>query len=409
MDVLSKLNILSAAAKYDVSCASSGSVRTNTKGVGNTYKAGICHTWTDDGRCISLLKVLFTNYCIYDCAYCYNRRSNDIPRASFTPQEIADLTIAFYRRNYIEGLFLSSAIMKSADFTLEMMLEAVRILRFRYDFNGYIHMKVIPKADDRLIHLAGLLADRMSVNIELPTQQSLKRLACEKDFDVIFNHMGFIDNRIIENTEERKKHKKIERFTPAGQSTQLIIGASPETDYDILMLSKRLYNQYHLKRVYYSAYCHVNDDSRLPALSKPPLLREHRLYQADWLMRFYGFAAEEIIDKDEPHLNEQLDPKVNWALKHPEFFPVDVQKACYETLLRVPGIGLKSAKRIIAVRRYSTLDTKSLIKLGVVFKRAKYFITCNGKRLIDDCGDISKKIVTPDKEIKTISNQIALF
>lgn len=409
MDVLDKLNILSAAAKYDVSCASSGSVRANSNGLGNTYKSGICHTWTDDGRCISLLKVLFTNYCIYDCAYCYNRRSNDIPRASFTPQEIADLTIAFYRRNFIEGLFLSSAVMKSADFTMEMMLEAIKILRFKNNFNGYIHIKAIPRAEERLIHIAGLLSDRMSVNIELPTQESLQRLACEKNQDVILSHMEYIGNNIIENMQERKKNKKIERFVPAGQSTQLIIGASPETDYDILMLSKRLYNRYHLKRVYYSAYCHVNEDSRLPALTKPPLLREHRLYQADWLMRFYGFDAEEIIDIKEPNLSGAFDPKVNWALRHPEFFPVDVQKASYESLLRVPGIGLKSAKRIINARKFVSLDSKSLIKFGVVIKRAKYFITCGGKRLVDDYSNISQKLNPVRNSRSALSNQIGLF
>ncbi|MFQ3573319.1 MAG: putative DNA modification/repair radical SAM protein [Thermodesulfovibrionales bacterium] len=409
MDILEKLKILSAAAKYDVSCASSGSLRKNTQGLGNTYKSGICHTWTDDGRCISLLKVLFTNYCIYDCAYCYNRSSNDIPRSSFTPQEIADLTIAFYRRNYIEGLFLSSAVMRSADFTLEMMLQAVKILRFKYNFYGYIHLKVIPRADERLIHLAGLLADRMSVNIELATEESLKRLACEKDHRIILRHMDYVGNSIYAHIQERKNNKKADRFVPAGQSTQLIVGASPDTDYDILMLSKMLYKRYHLKRVYYSAYCHVNNDSRLPALTKPPLLREHRLYQADWLMRFYGFDAEEIITKDSPNLNESLDPKVDWALRHPEFFPVDVQKASYEELLRVPGIGLKSAKRIINARRYSTLNSRSLMKLGVVMKRARYFITSNGKKILDDYGSTGKKIFQSDNKDLALPHQMGLF
>ncbi len=384
METLRKLEILSAAAKYDVSCSSSGSNRQSSKGLGNAYRAGICHSWSEDGRCISLLKVLFTNYCIYDCIYCANRKGNDIQRASFTPEELIDLTVSFYRRNYIEGLFLSSAVMKSPDFTMEMLLRVVRKLRIEGGFNGYIHLKAIPGADKSLIYAAGLYVDRMSMNIELPSEKSLSLLASDKDYVGIVNNIAFIGDRVASHRAERKKSIKAPSFVPAGQSTQLIVGASPESDLQILRQSEVFYRNYDMKRVYYSAYCHVNQDSRLPALTKPPLRREHRLYQADWLLRYYGFTAEEILKDSDPYLDEELDPKVTWALRNPHLFPVEVNRADYDTLLRVPGIGIKSAKRIILARRFSSLSPESLRRLGVVMKRARYFILCGGKLCLQE-------------------------
>lgn len=380
MELKEKLRILSDAAKYDVSCSSSGSSRKNTKGgIGNGVSSGICHSWADDGRCISLLKILYSNYCIYDCSYCINRASNDLPRASFTPEEVAELTINFYRRNYIEGLFLSSAVEKNPDYTMERLLKTVRLLREEYKFNGYIHLKAIPGADLKLIREAGRYADRMSVNIELPSRKSLKLLAPQKKMDSIINPMKEIGNNIMENKEDRKKYKNTFNFVPAGQSTQLIVGASPESDFQILKLSEKLYEKYFLKRVYYSAYIPVSKDNNLPRLDKPPLMREHRLYQADWLLRFYGFKAVELLDKKNPDLDTRLDPKANWALNNLKFFPVEVNKADYEMLLRVPGIGIKSARRIVKARRTGSLDYYDLQKFGTVLKRARYFITCNGK------------------------------
>lgn len=384
MDIEEKLKILADSAKYDASCSSSGSKRGNTKnGIGNGEISGICHSWGADGRCISLLKILISNCCMYDCKYCINRSSNSIPRASFTPKEVAELTIGFYKRNYIEGLFLSSAVIKSPDYTMELIYQTVYLLRNEYHFNGYIHTKTIPGASPELIHKVGLLADRVSTNIELPSQESLKLLAPEKSKENILNPMQYIANTInstnlLSNGFSSTSPKK-ENFVPAGQTTQLIVGATPETDLKILKLSEGLYNKLKLKRVYYSAYISVNEDPKLPTLEKPPLLRENRLYQADWLLRFYGFKADELLDETHPNFHTLLDPKCDWALHHLECFPIEINTADYYTLLRVPGIGVISAKRIIAARRESKLKFEHLKKLGIVLKRALYFITCDGK------------------------------
>lgn len=343
--------------------------------------SGICHSFADDGRCISLLKLLLSNACIYDCSYCHNRKTNDIPRATLTVEELVSLTIDFYKRNYIEGLFLSSGIIKNADFTMEMMLSAVKRLRTKEHFNGYIHMKVIPGADCRLIQEAGYYADRLSVNIELPSEASLKTLAPQKSRVSILKPMGDIGTGISEYQEAKKKYRKPDLFAPAGQSTQMIIGASPESDFHILKLSEGLYRKFGLKRVYYSAFVPVNSDPRLPALITPPTVRENRLYQADWLLRFYGFTSNEILNNDFPFLDLELDPKTDFALRNMNLFPVEVQKADYELLLRVPGIGVKSAQKIVAARRFAVLNYEHLKKLGVVLKRAQYFITCSGKVL----------------------------
>ncbi len=376
--ILEKLNILADAAKYDVSCASSGTSRPAVKGgIGTATGWGICHSFTPDGRCISLFKILLTNHCIYDCAYCTNRRSNDVKRTAFTPRELAELTIAFYQRNYIEGLFLSSGVMRNPDYTMEQMLRVVKLLREQYRFNGYIHMKAIPGASDNLIAQAGRYADRMSVNLEIPSEENLKLLAPEKNYSEVFAPMRFIQQGMLESAEDRKKFRSAPRFVPAGQSTQLIIGATPDNDRQILTLASALYRRPSFKRVYYSGYIPVNNgDSRLPTLAAPPLVRENRLYQADWLMRFYQFKASEIVDESHPDLELDLDPKMGWALRHPEFFPVDVNTAPYEMILRVPGIGVKSAKLIVASRRYGRLSSTQLKKIGVVMKRAQYFILC---------------------------------
>ena len=380
MDLQQKLTILSEAAKYDASCSSSGSTRKNSSsGLGNGARGGICHSWSDDGRCISLLKILFTNYCIYDCVYCVNRVSNDIPRASFTPREVAELTVNFYKRNYIEGLFLSSAVSNNPDYTMEQILEAVSLLRNEYNFNGYIHIKAIPGADFSLINRAGQLVDRMSVNIELPSRTSLKSLAPQKKPDNILKPMKKIGDGISQNKEEKKKYKKAKNFVPAGQSTQLIVGASPEPDYQILKLSEGLYNKFNLRRVYYSAYIPVNNNKQLPGLKRPPLLREHRLYQADWLLRFYKFKADELLDEEKKNFDIELDPKANWALNNIELFPIEINQAGYDMLIRVPGIGPKSARRIISSRQKKNLGYYDLKQLGSVLKRARYFITCKGK------------------------------
>ncbi len=376
---LEKLKILADAAKYDVSCASSGTSRNNVKGggIGTASGWGICHSFTPDGRCISLFKILLTNHCIYDCAYCSNRRSNDVRRAAFTAEELAELTIEFYRRNYIEGLFLSSGIMRNPDYTMEQMLRVVKLLREVHRFNGYIHMKTIPGASSELIAQAGLLVDRMSVNLEIPSEQNLKLLAPEKDYPSVFAPMRFIQQGMLESAEDRKKFRSAPKFVPAGQSTQVIIGATPDNDKQILSLASALYKRPSFKRVYYSGYIPVNSgDSRLPALAKPPLVRENRLYQADWLMRFYEFKATELVDDSHPDLDLDIDPKMGWALRHPEFFPVDVNTAPYEMILRVPGIGVKSAKLIVTSRRYGRLNSEQLKKIGVVMKRAQYFIAC---------------------------------
>lgn len=374
-----KLQVLADAAKYDVSCASSGSSRKNaTKGVGNGVACGICHSFTDDGRCVSLFKILMTNNCIYDCAYCINRCTNDRPRATFTVEEIVELTIGFYRRNYIEGLFLSSGVIKNPDFTMERMVQVAKKLRLEENYNGYIHLKAIPGASPELIHEAGLWADRLSVNIEIPTEQNLKRLAPEKNFKEILSPMNQIRNEIIISKEERKKYRRAPKFAPAGQSTQLIVGATPESDRQIILLSSGLYKSQNLKRVYFSGYLPVNSyDQRLPAINRPPLVRENRLYQSDWLMRFYHFKAEEILTDDQPFLDLDIDPKLGYALRNMHHFPVDINKADYEMILRVPGIGVQSAQKIILARRHRKLNSLHLQKIGIVMKRAKYFITTN--------------------------------
>ena len=385
MDVMEKLTILTDAAKYDAACTSSGARRGSRPGwIGNTSSsvAGCCHTFSADGRCVTLLKVLMTNCCVYDCKYCVNRCSNDTRRAVFTPEELADLTIQFYRRNYIEGLFLSSGVLVSPDYTMERMIRCLELLRNQYRFNGYIHAKTIPGAAPELVTRLGLLADRLSVNIELPSEQGLQTLAPNKTRKAIFRPMGLITSTLRENKEELAKYRHAPRFAPAGQSTQMIVGATPDTDRHILSLTQGLYDKYGLKRVFYSAYVPVVESSLLPALdTKPPLLREHRLYQADWLLRFYGFRAEELLDEDNPNFNPLVDPKCSWALNYPEFFPVEVNTAGREALLRVPGIGVVSARRILYARRARKLEHEDLRKLGVVMKRAQYFITCKGRIL----------------------------
>ncbi len=377
--VQQKLNILADAAKYDVSCASSGSSRGNAKkGIGSSVSCGICHSFTEDGRCVSLFKILMTNSCIYDCAYCVNRRSNDRPRATLTVAEIVELTIGFYRRNYIEGLFLSSGVIKNPDYTMERMVEVAKKLRLEEKFNGYIHLKAIPGASERLIQQAGLFADRLSVNIEIPTESNLKKLAPEKNLPDIMTPMGNIRNSIIASNEERKKYRKAPQFAPAGQSTQLIIGATPETDRQIILLSSDLYQTQNLNRVYFSGYIPVNAyDQRLPALNTPPLVRENRLYQSDWLMRFYKFKAEEILSEEHPFLDLDVDPKLGYALRNLHLFPIDINTADYELILRIPGVGVQSAQRIIQARRHRRLTLFHLKKIGVVLKRAKFFIKTN--------------------------------
>ena len=376
MDIFEKLKILSDSAKYDASCSSSGSNRRNSSsGIGNGNISGICHSWGADGRCISLLKILFTNACIYECKYCINRCSNNVKRATFTPREVADLTINFYRRNYIEGLFLSSAVIKSPDYTMELLINTISILRNEYNFNGYIHCKTIPGCSKELIDKLGSMVDRMSINIELPSNNSLKLLAPQKEKTGILTPMSYVSNKMKLNKLEKRK----ENFIPAGQTTQLIIGATPESDLKILKLSESLYKKLSLKRVYYSAYISVNNDKNLPTLESPPLLRENRLYQADWLLRFYGFKADELLSETHPNFNNVLDPKCEWALRNLDKFPIEINKANYFTLIRVPGIGVVSAKKIIKARRNFELNFDSLKKLGIVLKRAKYFITCKGK------------------------------
>ena len=378
-----KLRILSDAAKYDVSCSSSGSSRKNSNnGLGNAAINGICHSWSADGRCISLLKILMTNYCIYDCKYCINRKDNDIERAMLTPDEIVKLTINFYRRNYIEGLFLSSGIIKSADYTMELMIAVAKKLRLEEKFNGYIHMKVIPGASRQLINEIGLYVDRVSVNIEFAENSALKLLAPDKNPTDISTSMGFIRKNMLENIEDKKLFKSTPSFIPAGQTTQMIIGASGESDYSILTRSENLYKNFELKRVYYSGYVPVNKSGILVSADQAvPMIREHRLYQADWLLRFYNFRADEILNEKDPFVDPFLDPKTNWAIKNSHFFPIEINKASYKELLRVPGIGVTSAKRIVMTRKYSTIRYEHLKKLGIVIKRAKYFIVVNGEFL----------------------------
>ncbi len=373
--IFKKLSILADAAKYDVSCASSGSRRKNsTGGLGNASKMGICHSYTEDGRCVSLLKVLMTNYCIYDCAYCVSRKSNDVQRIGFTVREIVDLTIHFYRRNYIEGLFLSSGIFKSADDTNERLIRVAELLRTEQNFHGYIHLKIIPGCSPELIQKAGTYADRLSINLELPTEKSLKKIAPEKNHKSVYQPMNFLKERLVQSKEERKKYRKSPLFAPGGQSTQFVVGASPENDKEILSLASSLYRDQQLRRVYYSGYIPIETDSRIPMIQQPPLVREHRLYQADWLLRFYGFSVDEIVPDQYPDLDTQIDPKLAYALRYFHLFPVDVNTADYEMILKVPGIGLKSAQMIIKTRKFGKLSFAHLKKMGIAMNRAKYFL-----------------------------------
>lgn len=444
MTTMEKLTILSDAAKYDVACTSSGiDKKNNGQGMGNAKACGICHSFSADGRCISLLKILFTNECIFDCKYCINRVSNDVVRATFTPEEVCTLTMEFYRRNYIEGLFLSSGIVKSPDNTMRLLCETVMLLREKYHFGGYIHLKGIPGASSELIEAAGWYADRMSVNLELPTADGLKSLAPHKNRKNILTPIRQIQNGIINNKNQyaiesersyeaskniilTDKELNLElpskkqiitnvsssdyavatqnkpKFVPAGQSTQMIIGATPESDYQIVTVAEALYNQYDLKRVFYSAFINVNKDTTLPALTEGvPLLREHRLYQADWLLRFYGFKSNELLSEEKPNFNVLLDPKCDWAIRHLEQFPVEINRADYYTLLRVPGIGVNSARRIVKARRGAKLNFPDIKKMGVVLKRALYFITCSGKMMYDtkiEENYITNNLISIDKK-----------
>ena len=373
-----KLQILADAAKYDVSCSSSGSNRKNKdKGLGNTG-SGICHSYTEDGRCVSLLKILFSNVCIFDCSYCVSRRSNDVKRAAFTVQEVVDLTMNFYRRNYIEGLFLSSGIFKSADYTMERMLQVVKKLRLEENFNGYIHLKTIPGASQEIITEAGLYVDRMSINLEMPTEAGLQKFAPEKNHAEVQKDLAIVRDRLIQLKDERKLIRSVPKFVPAGQTTQMVVGAYSETDQDIILMADRHYKEFNLKRVYYSGYIPINEQEKsLPAIgSAPPLLRENRLYQSDWLMRFYGFDATELVDEKHPNLDLDVDPKLSWALRHPEQFPVDLNSADYRMILRVPGIGVRSAKKIVQARRFGKIHIDQLKRIGVAYNRAQHFIRC---------------------------------
>lgn len=412
-NVLEKLKILAESAKYDVSCASSGTSRSKIKGgIGSASGWGICHSFTEDGRCVSLLKIMLTNYCIYDCAYCINRKSNDLKRATLSVSELVDLTIEFYRRNYIEGLFLSSGVVNNPDYTMERLVRVAKELRLKHRYNGYIHLKSIPGASRELVNEAGLYADRLSVNIEIPNEESLQILAPEKNFKSVFTPMRYIQQGILQSAEEKKRFRHAPRFAPAGQSTQMIVGATPDTDKDILHISSALYQRPTMKRVYYSGYIHVNDyDNRLPVLKQPPLVRENRLYQADWLLRFYQFKVNEIVDDAYPNLDLEVDPKLAWALRHPEVFPIDINRADYEMLLRVPGIGVKSAKLIVVSRRYSRLGTLQLKKIGVVMKKARYFITCNelSMQTINEINPENVRKLLMNKSKVKDSRQLSLF
>lgn len=414
--LIEKLNILADAAKYDVSCSSSGSDRKNTnKGLGNGHHSGICHTYTEDGRCVSLLKILLTNHCIFDCAYCVSRRSNDIERAAFTVDEVVELTMNFYRRNYIEGLFLSSGIFKNADFTMERLLRVVKKLRLEENYNGYIHLKTIPGASDELITEAGLYADRMSINLEMPTETGLKLLAPEKSHDDVVKPLGFVKNQIIQFREEKRLIKSVPKFVPAGQSTQMVIGATPETDKDIMYTAAKFYKNFSLKRVYYSGYIPISNDSRMPVLgTQPPLLRENRLYQTDWLMRFYGFDVRELLNEENPHLDTDIDPKLSWALRNLHHFPIDINTADYQMILRVPGIGVGSAQKIVQARKFGKLYIHQLKKIGIAYNRAKHFITCADSpfQLKDFQGHQIKGFILAEsqsKYLKTANNQMLLF
>jgi len=411
-----KLNILADAAKYDVSCSSSGGTRKNdNKGIGNSHTSGICHTYTEDGRCVSLLKILLTNHCIYDCLFCVSRKSNDIKRAAFTVDEVVDLTMNFYRRNYIEGLFLSSGIFKNADFTMERLLLVCKKLRLEQRYNGYIHLKTIPGASEELIKEAGLYADRMSINLEMPTEAGLKLLAPEKSHADVIKPLGFVQQNIVQFAEDKKLIKHVPKFVPAGQSTQMVIGATPESDKDIMYTANAFYKNFSLKRVYYSGYVPISNDSRMPILgTQPPLLRENRLYQTDWLMRFYGFKVQEILNDANPNLDVDIDPKLSWAIRNMQHFPVDINKADYKMILRIPGIGVMSAKKIVQARKFGKLRIDQLKKIGVAYNRAKHFITCADSpyQLKDYQGTQIKAFIMADsqsKYLKTDNNQLILF
>ncbi|MCX2482176.1 putative DNA modification/repair radical SAM protein [Pedobacter sp. MR2016-24] len=411
-----KLNILADAAKYDVSCSSSGGNRKNdNKGLGDSHASGICHTYTEDGRCVSLLKILLTNHCIFDCAYCVSRKSNDIERAAFTVEEVVQLTMNFYRRNFIEGLFLSSGIFKNADFTMERLLRVVKKLRLEERFNGYIHLKTIPGASEELIREAGMYADRMSINLEMPTESGLKLLAPDKSHQDVIKPLGFVQNQIVQFKEERKLIKSVPKFVPAGQSTQMVIGATPETDKDIMHTADAYYRNFSLKRVYYSGYIPISNDNRLPILgTQPPLVRENRLYQTDWLMRFYGFHVNELLNDANPHLDIDIDPKLSWALRNLQHFPVDINVAAYKVILRVPGIGVGSAKKIVQARKFGKLRIDQLKKIGVSYNRAKHFIKCADTpyQLKDFQGTQIKSFILAEsqsKYLKTDTSQLILF
>ena len=412
--IFDKLKTLAEAAKFDVSCASSGTTRDNPgKNLGSTAGWGICHSFTEDGRCVSLLKIMLTNHCIYDCAYCMNRRTNDIPRSTFSVSELVELTLEFYRRNYIEGLFLSSGIVRNADYTMERMVRVAKDLRLVHRYNGYIHLKSIPGASRELITKAGLYADRLSCNIEIPSEENLKIIAPDKNYQSVYRPMHYIQQGFLQSAEEKKKYRHAPRFAPAGQSTQMIIGATPDDDCRILTLADSLYQRPAMKRVYYSGYIHINAyDSRLPALPAPPMVRENRLYQADWLMRFYQFKVNEIVDETHPLLDLDIDPKLAWALRHPEFFPVNINTADYETILRVPGIGVKSAQLIVASRRHGRLTSEHLKKMGAVMKRASYFITCNelAAYTVQEAGVeyIRNALTAPQKKKKQDDRQLTI-
>jgi putative DNA modification/repair radical SAM protein len=411
-----KLSILADAAKYDVSCSSSGGNRKNdNKGLGDSHASGICHTYTEDGRCVSLLKILLTNHCIFDCAYCVSRKSNDIERAAFTVEEVVELTMNFYRRNYIEGLFLSSGIFKNADFTMERLLRIVKKLRLEERFNGYIHLKTIPGASDELIREAGMYADRMSINLEMPTESGLKLLAPDKSHQDVIKPLGYVQHQILQFKEERKLIKSVPKFVPAGQSTQMVIGATPETDKEIMHTADAFYRNFSLKRVYYSGYIPISNDNRLPMLgSQPPLIRENRLYQTDWLMRFYGFHVNELLNDANPHLDIDIDPKLSWALRNLQHFPVDINVAAYKVILRVPGIGVGSAKKIIQARKFGKLRIDQLQKIGVAYNRAKHFIKCADSpyQLKDYQGTQIKAFILAESQSKYLkhdTSQLILF
>ncbi len=411
-----KLNILADAAKYDVSCSSSGGNRKNTnKGLGDSSSSGICHTYTPDGRCVSLLKILLTNYCIFDCAYCVTRKSNDIKRAAFKVQEVVDLTINFYRRNYIEGLFLSSGIFKNADYTMERLVAVAKKLRLEENFNGYIHLKSIPGASDELMREAGLYADRLSVNIEIPTKEGLKLLAPDKKREDFIKPMAKVKNEIAQYKSEKKIIKSTPKYAPAGQSTQMIVGASGENDMQIMYTSHYFYKKFNLKRVYYSGYVPISYDNRLPSIgSEVPMLRENRLYQTDWLMRFYGFNIHEILNEHNQHLDLDIDPKLGWALRNLHHFPVDINKANKRMLARVPGLGMKSVYKILKARKFRNLNWEHLRKLGVALNRAQYFIICNSRNFVkeDLPAEKIKGLIlsnTNSKYNKIYNNQLSLF